>query len=330
MNKNSSWIDSGLDRALKFMERDPQAVLIDGAAGIGKTELAVLLSAALLCETHGGRRPACRQCQACLWFEQGNHPDFRVLRPLVEEGSGKAEGSFEIRIPQVREIAEFVTIGAHRAGRRVVLVDPADALNTISANALLKTLEEPTPGLTFLLVSSQPSRLPATIRSRCLRFTVRAPLRAEVVADLQAKTGLTPTAIEAALDAAGGSPREALFWLDPANRAVLDATLTQIASLPEADPMSVADRLGTTDIRLWSSVLRRWVHDLARRSAGAEPRSFNDHLARLTELAGRTSLERLSAVSRQLDRQSAVLSRPLNPRLFCETLLFDYLQAYRA
>lgn len=312
------------------MERNPQAVLIEGRPGLGKTELAIQWSAALLCETHGGRQPACGHCQACGWFSQGNHPDFRVLRPLTDETSGKSEGSYEIRIGQVREIAEFVAIGAHRAGRRVVLVDPADVLNAVSANSLLKTLEEPTSGLTFLLVSSQPNRLPATIRSRCLRFAVPTPSREVVVADLIQRTGADPAAVDSALAAAGDSPREAVFWLDPSNQALLDTLLGQFAGLPQADAMAVADRLAQIDQRLWLDVLRRWVQDLARQAVGVEPRFFRQRAGRMQELARKTDVERLSAVSRQLDRQSAVASRPLNPRLFCESVLFDYLTAYRS
>ncbi len=309
--------------------------MITGDPGIGKSDLAYELAAALLCERGAGLTAACGQCPACHWFAQNNHPDFRFLTPIQDEAKGKSEPAFEIKIAQIREIAEFVATGAHRAGKRIVLLDPADALNTISANALLKTLEEPTTDLHFLLVSSHDQRLPATLRSRCLRYAMTSPARALKVqwlasqSALPAKQPLPAKQLEAALSAAGGSPRAALAMLDPARRAGFDAALVLIAGLPEADLLQTADRMASIDARLWLELLRRWTVDIARVLAGSAPQTFSEQSMRLTQLGQKTDFERLALGASRLDRQSAWLSRPLNPRLYCESVLLDYLGIFK-
>ncbi len=311
------------------MDRAPQAVLITGAPGIGKSELAYELAAALLCEQGGGRTVACGECPACHWFRQNNHPDFRMLTPIVDDGKGKGEAAFEIKIAQIREIAEFVTTGAHRAGKRIILLDPADALNNVSANALLKTLEEPTESMHFLLVSSSPQRLPATLRSRCVNYQVTAPASAVSLKWLASQSSLPAEQLATTLNAAGGSPRAALAMLDPGRKAGFDAALALIAALPEANLLQTTDRISSIELRLWVDLLRRWTLDIARVLAGAPPGTFAEQGTRLKMLSRKTDLGRLSALSTRLDRQSVLLSRPLNPRLYCESVLFDYLGAFK-
>ncbi len=104
-----------------------------------------------------------------------------MIRPIEE--------STQIRIEQVRELASELTLTAHQGGYKVGILSPADSMNRFAANALLKTLEEPPAGTLLILVATQPSRLPATILSRCQRVRVRAPERAEAVAWLEATRG---------------------------------------------------------------------------------------------------------------------------------------------
>ncbi|MGH8703846.1 MAG: DNA polymerase III subunit delta', partial [Burkholderiales bacterium] len=160
--------------------RLPHALLLHGAAGIGKLELAERFAQLLLCEKRGqGRRP-CGACDGCRWFLGGNHPDARYVEPealarhapVEEEGdevrSKAAKPSTEIKIEQVRALADFVNLGSHRGGRRVSIIHPAEDMNAHAANALLKNLEEPPAGAVFVLVSHRPARLLPTIRSRCV------------------------------------------------------------------------------------------------------------------------------------------------------------------
>ncbi|HUX25456.1 MAG TPA: DNA polymerase III subunit delta', partial [Burkholderiales bacterium] len=157
----------------------PHALLFHGRAGIGKLHLAQVLAQSLLCENRSDIGLACGTCPACAWFTSGNHPDFRLVQPEVlapaqedgEAGEGGEEGkkkpSKQIKIEQIRALSDFLNVGSHRNGYRVVLIYPAESMNPGSANALLKSLEEPSSGVVFLLISHQPSKLLATVRSRC-------------------------------------------------------------------------------------------------------------------------------------------------------------------
>lgn len=325
------WAEKSLEKLLAIVSAVPPVVLISGAPGIGKTELARAFCRALLCEARAANGASCGHCGACQWFDAGNHPDFRLLVPAAEDAENtKADASKEIRIVQIREIAGFVNTGAHRAGRRVVMLDPADALNAVSANALLKLLEEPTTAMHVVLVTARPQRLPATLRSRCFSFVMPSP-SAEQAADWIAAT-LKIDAAEArlALAASGGSVSQAASQSDAAVRELRRSVLEQLFQMPEADSARVADRLTPIEAAVWMPLLQRWTTDLSRVLAGAAPLSFPAKLARLQQLARRTDLAALAQASARLDRQSALVSRPLNARLFCESVLFDYYRAFTA
>src|SRR6266702_1207084 len=146
--------DSAWNAWLPIRERLPHAILIRGAEGSGELEFAQGVAQSLLCEKPRGDRRGCGACPACRWFAQGNHPDFRLLLPdsmlpeSQEEGAEparKEKRSEQIRIEQVRELAGFLAVGTHRAGLRVIVIYPAEAMNANTQNALLKSLEEPPP-----------------------------------------------------------------------------------------------------------------------------------------------------------------------------------------
>ena len=139
---------------------------------------------------------ALRGVPSCQRVLAGQHPDLIALR-LIEE-------SQQIRIEQVRELCEELSLTSHQGGYKVGVISPADTLNRFAANALLKTLEEPPPRTLLVLVATQPSRLPATILSRCQRIGLRAPAREEAVAWLQATQGAGDW--DAVLDMLGEAP----------------------------------------------------------------------------------------------------------------------------
>ena len=185
----------------------PNAVLLYGQTGIGKFDFAIQLSKALLCEEKSAAVPKpCNCCEACRWFESGNHPDFLPLVPEthgkflphssvegIEESSGgkksKSSQSDEtqdssekkekknISIEDVRSSIEGLSIGAHRGGNRVVLIYPMEMLRSDAANTLLKSLEEPIGQTIFILVADRLDRVLPTIRSRCRLLAVPRPER---------------------------------------------------------------------------------------------------------------------------------------------------------
>lgn len=193
---------------LRVAGRLPHALLLAGPAGTGKARFADAFASLLLCAAPGGRR--CGECRGCRLVAAGNHPDLAWLRP---EELGKA-----IRVDQVRALREFCAARPHQGGWRIMVIDPAEALNANAANALLKTLEEPGAETLLLLVSHEPAGLPATIRSRCrlLRFPVP-----DAAAGLAWLRGQLPAEVDARalLEIAGWRPLHALTLIDQARSA---------------------------------------------------------------------------------------------------------------
>jgi DNA polymerase III delta' subunit len=196
MSAHFPWQESSLRALLARRERFPHALLLAGPAGIGKSVYAQALAQGLLCESPRDGL-ACGACPACNWFSQGNHPDFRQVVPAAveeDEAPEPAEGTREtdkkslvIKVGQVREVADFMSLSTHRAGFRVLVLRPAEAMQAAAANALLKTLEEPPPTTAIVLVSDRPTRLLPTIRSRCQKLTLGMPSREAALAWLRAE-----------------------------------------------------------------------------------------------------------------------------------------------
>ncbi len=313
------------------------AILLTGAPGIGKGAFAGALVAALLCGTDpedGGARPrrlACGHCDDCRWLRAGSHPDaIRLALPLDDKGKPRSE----ISIDQVREIASFAAMGAYRSRRRAIVVDPAECLNQASANALLKLLEEPGPGLQFVLVTHRPERLPPTVRSRCRRIVVPHPGEAAALDWLMrgqggdAATPLDPATARAALSFAGGAPLHARGFAEPAAMTACRSWLAAISQLPDTSIVAAAESLASADIALGQSLLQRWVVDLARVQVGAAPVYFPDAHARLRSLAARCVPMRLAQADAGLRRQAALTAHPLNARLFLEESCALYVDAF--
>lgn len=195
------WQDS-LWQHLAGRPRHAHAYLLHGPAGIGKRALAERLMARLLCQQPAGN-DACGQCKSCFLLAAGTHPDNYVLEP---EEVDKA-----IRVDQVRDLVDFVVQTAQLGGRKVVLLEPAESMNLNAANALLKSLEEPSGDTVLLLISHQPSRLLPTIKSRCVQQACPLPGEAESLAWLARTLPDSDAATRSDLLAlAGGSPLTAL------------------------------------------------------------------------------------------------------------------------
>ncbi|MFV0477493.1 MAG: DNA polymerase III subunit delta' [Parahaliea sp.] len=160
--------------------RLPHALLLAGVGGIGKTRLALALARLLLChKPNAGLN--CGQCAACQYSSKGSHGDFYWLQPQVD--------SRVIKIDQVRALIEFANQTAGFGARKVLVIAPADAMNTNAANALLKSLEEPPANTHLILVCQQLSSLPATIRSRCQLLRLPLPDTSQSLNWLDSVTG---------------------------------------------------------------------------------------------------------------------------------------------
>ncbi len=189
-------------RQLAGRAQHAHAYLLHGPAGIGKRLLAEQLMALLLCQRPVEAR-ACGECKACQLLAAQTHPDHYVLEP---EEVDKA-----IRVDQVRDLVGFVTQTAQLGGRKVILLEPAEAMNLNAANALLKSLEEPSGDTVLLLISHQPSRLLPTIKSRCVQQACPLPGRQQSLDWLAARLPeLGPELCEQLVTLAAGSPLAAL------------------------------------------------------------------------------------------------------------------------
>ncbi len=149
------------------------AYLFSGDDGIGKRLMALRFAQALSCETppSSSQPDSCGQCRACEQIDSGTYPDLLLIEPEQDKANP------QIKIDRVREIERHVIYRPLLSARKICIIDDADRLNANAANAFLKTLEDPPEHSLFILVTSQPLRLLATVRSRCLalRFAPATP-----------------------------------------------------------------------------------------------------------------------------------------------------------
>jgi DNA polymerase-3 subunit delta' len=247
----ATWLAAPLQQLqrARALGRFPAALLIHDERGAGGEALALAAAQLALCRASD---PPCGQCRDCRLLASGQHPDFLRVGP--------AEDSRQIRVEQIRELCEQLSLTSHGGQATVALIAPADSMNANAANALLKTLEEPRAGVTLMLLCALPSRLPATIFSRCQRLRVPSPTRAESIAWLTSRRGPAPW--DAALDILGEAPFEAL-QSDPHELARLkQETERAIAEIADgrADLARLADswaRAASFELRL--ACLENWL-----------------------------------------------------------------------
>ena len=222
----------------------PNAILLHGQSGIGKFSFSVELAKALLCENSNTAIKPCNQCEACHWFDTGNHPDFIALVPEThrkllphadyegddapkrgkaarddDSDSSEKKEKKNISIEETRHAIENLSIGSHRGGNRVVLIYPLEMLRTDSANTLLKSLEEPPANTIFILLADRVDRVLPTIRSRCRLLNAPRPDREQGLAWLKTQLNnidslkVNDADIETIYDEQGGAPFSVLSSL---------------------------------------------------------------------------------------------------------------------
>ena len=186
------------------------AYLFAGTRGVGKTTVARILAKCLNCERQGVTAEPCGECTACREIDQGRFVD------LIE-----VDAASRTRVEDTRELLDNVQYAPARGRFKIYLVDEVHMLSQHSFNALLKTLEEPPPHVKFLLATTDPQKLPATILSRCLQFNLKR-LPAGRIADhlteilARERINAEPAALRRLSQAADGSMRDALSLLDQA------------------------------------------------------------------------------------------------------------------
>ncbi|MGO4476207.1 DNA polymerase III subunit delta' [Massilia sp. 2TAF26] len=336
------WQEQAWTQLQQMRVRLPHAILFYGPAGIGKADFIEAFAQALLCENVRPDGHACGECASCGWFAQGNHPDYRRVRPeALEDEAPPAEGeeagdadkkgksktaSKDIKIEQVRALADFMNISTHRQGLRVVVLYPAEALNMPASNALLKTLEEPPPGTVFLLASNGLDRLLPTILSRCRKFALPMPDHAQALAWLEAQ-GVQDA--DGWLREQGGAPLAALNQAETGSREELDALL-QILAQPSVDAaLRAADKLSKAPLASLVAWQQRWLYDVFSYKLSGTIRYYPRYRQQLANLAGRVHTARLMQAIKATNERRAVADHPLSPKLFVEDMLLDYEKGFR-
>jgi len=292
--------------------RMPHALLIHEAPGAGGEWLANWAARLVLClQPNGG---PCGSCAGCKRLAANQHPDFLQIAP--------AEESRQLRIEQVRELAEELSLTSHQGGFKVAVLAPGDSLNRFAANALLKTLEEPAPRTLLILVVMQPSRLPATILSRCQRIRIRAPARAQSLQWLRDARGEEDW--NAILDVLGEAPFLAA-QSDPATLPLLGGEMRSgLNDLVRgvADPVATAERWSRSELALRLRCFENWLTDGIRNLAvPGEEVVENRGGVHLSRAAAPLKLRGLFELMDGVRELKGTLDTPLNKSLALEGLL---------
>jgi len=268
------WLKNAWQIAQKrFSEgRLPHALLLTGECGVGKRAWADAVAGLLLCANPNGKSAdepvACGQCRQCQLFAAASHPDVRVVAP---------EKSRMIKIDQIRSLSAFAVSSPQVAARKIAIIDRADQLNINSANALLKTLEEPVSDFVLLLLQESGRPVLPTIRSRCQVLSLSVPSAdqagrwlAAKVAEQESEKRPSAEQMAKSLMLAGNFPRLALEYAMGDFPALRDEAFEKFRQFMKgqvavAEAAKAFKALGLDDM-LW--LFEGWAADLARLCAG--------------------------------------------------------------
>jgi DNA polymerase-3 subunit delta' len=291
------WLEKDMAalRAAFEADRMPHALLIHEAPGAGGEWLANWTA------------------RMVLGTDKQAHPDWVKVHPI--------EDSKQIRIEQIRELGEELSLTSHQGGYKVGVISPADVLNRFAANALLKTLEEPPARTVLILVVTQPSRLPATILSRCQRIRIAAPDRAASVAWLEATKGKGDW--NALLDIVGDAP---MLVAEGDAEGMVQIAAEVKRGLEDAvagrsDPVATAERWSRAELPLRLRCFENWLTERIRIQAGSP--AFLTELGAVTYLQRPRTVLNIRGLFELLDGVRdlvSALDTPINRGLALETL----------
>ncbi len=321
----------------------PHALLLNGVAGIGKKDLAFYLAKGLLCTA--SQNEPCHQCRSCRLFSAGNHPDvYHLTTP---------ENKKIIPVDSVRELIQWSVLNSQFNGKKVIIVEPAEAMNQNAANSLLKTLEEPVSDTIIILLTHKKQALLPTIRSRCRTVDLFIPEMEVGLNWLQQQ--FSPQEQHQAklmLSLANGSPLLALALNKSEQLEIRQFIIEQFLSinLNSADAVQVADELSKKvksqskqtkskkklltisayDVIYWIDSM---VIDLARLSQrGRQNNSENlinninniDYIQQLSELAYQLHFKKLLKLSELINKAYYEIQGQININLLFELLFIDW------
>ncbi|HKS59096.1 MAG TPA: DNA polymerase III subunit delta' [Steroidobacteraceae bacterium] len=295
------------------------ALLLHGAEGLGKQTFAAWLACAVLCDKSAGSTlRCCGECASCALFAAGSHPDLLWVMP--------EEDKQQISIDQVRAATERLTKTSYRQGYKVAIVDPAHLMTPSAANSVLKTLEEPSARSLLILVTSQPSMLLPTVRSRCQKVTIPRPSRDEAIAWLRDRSG---RAVDSALlEFAGGAPLRALAYADGLFDTLNEQMQKQIGALlaGDADVTQIATEWGKDGLNERLTWLDLWLTSVARAALAGNADLFT-FPGRSAHLPSPSRPLNISGVYSMVDRARALKSQLARTALQRELAVESWLIA---
>ena len=299
------------------------AWLVQGPSGLGQYSLALSLVRAWLCESPQ-EQGACGHCASCHAIDVRTHADLCVLMPetqmlllgwpLSEKAQSdiddkKRKPSKEIRVDAMRDAVEFSQRTSSRGRGKAVLVFPAEQMNNITANALLKTLEEPPGDVKFVLATESAHQLLATIRSRCLSHTMHWPTQQVALSWMQSR-GVDSLVASHALKAAGGRPDDAMAFIESGRDL---GVFTHLRITLSRGDVSVFKDWTLPQV---VDALQKLCHDLTARHVQGPLRFFD-----AKELGPPVPLEALTCWNQALSQTVKTVEHPFNTGLMLEALV---------
>ncbi|MCX8955779.1 DNA polymerase III subunit delta' [Erwinia psidii] len=219
--------------------RAHHALLLHGLHGLGETSLVWGIGRWLMCQQRDGLK-SCGKCHACQLMQANTHPDWYQLN--VEKGKSS------LGIDAIRAVTEKLYHHAQQGGAKIVSLPDASWLTEAAANALLKTLEEPPKNCWFLFFCEQPSRLPATLRSRCFRYPLAVPDERQSLGWLQKQISVSEPDAITALRLSGGAPVAAQSLLEEASWSARQAFCRVLPSALRGDILALNSVLNHDDV----------------------------------------------------------------------------------
>lgn len=318
------WLESVWQRLLQLFDsgRVPHALLLSGAKGIGKTHLIRAFEKLLLCQAP--QQGSCGVCRSCHLFEQNHHPDIRHL--------GEEEKT--ISIDDVRELTYFLQQTSHQKGYKAVTLFQGDELPNASANALLKTLEEPLGKTILILIAERPANMLATLKSRCMHIHIPSPSLTMSLSWLRKSYPETESSyLQQSLVLAAGSPLRAREFLSADANIWRNAFSKAILAEPESLFASEdIQQFITSQPKEALYLFYYWVTEVIRYAlhAFAEYLYTGEEAKHLERLAQKMPLKRIFIFFEGLTEAIKALSLPgTNKQLLFETLFYQWQLIHR-
>ncbi|BCG49731.1 DNA polymerase III subunit delta' [Candidatus Profftella armatura (Diaphorina cf. continua)] len=329
------WQYDSWEKLQKLRLSLPHAILFYGAKGIGKKYLIDIFIQSLLCENFDKNNYICEKCNSCIWFLKKNHPDFRYVHPEIFEQSlldndkknkNLNNHSKEIKIDQIRELANFINTSSHYSKIRIVLLYPADTLNHNAANALLKMLEEPPLNSFFILLCNKIDNLLKTILSRCYKFILKSPNKNESLEWLKQKNISNPDIL---LSEQGGGP---LIVFNNTKNKKYDLLLNKLKEfLIKSDieyALNISEKLQKIPILIIFELIQRWIYDLFLLKITNINRYYPHYKNKLNQLAKKTDQYRLLYVLKKFNEKRLIINNSFSSNLLIKDILITYIELF--